>query len=221
MTIEAYRENHRDLKGVGAGFIIILLLVNGGEFLFNGIYQYFSRDFVPIIYLVIIGISILLTNCYMFFQYRFLPVFTRTSLKESLLTSFGGMILIWIVVAAEVLLYFGNRSNDPFIRQLISLPSLQFYMGAMMIVIVNPFLEEVLFRGFFFEILKGRWNTSIALLVTVSFSSVMHYRAGLGIIHVVLTNIIFTVLYLAGGLVPCILGHAFVNYYSVYFLNIN
>jgi membrane protease YdiL (CAAX protease family) len=157
----------------------------------------------------------------MFFQYNFFPVFIRTSLKESLLISLSGIILIWIVVAAEVLLYFGNRSNDPLIRHLISLPSIQFYMGVIMIVLVNPFLEEVLFRGFFFEILKGRWNTSIALFVTVSFSSLMHYRAGIGIIHIVLTNIIFTVLYLAGGLVPSILGHTFVNYYSVYFLNLN
>jgi membrane protease YdiL (CAAX protease family) len=203
------------------GFIIVLLLVNGGEVFFNRSYQYFEWNFVPIIYLVIMGSATLLANCYMFFHYRFIPFFIRTSLKESLLTAFGGIILIWIVVAAEAFLYFGNRSSDPFIQHLISLPSPQFYMGLVMIAFVNPFLEELLFRGFFFEILKRKWNVFISLLITLSFSSIMHYRAGIGILHIVLSNIIFTFLYLAGGLVPSILGHVFVNYYSIYFLNLN
>ena len=221
MTTTAFEKNSTKVSGLFIGFIVAFLLVNGGDFLFIRIYKYFEKDLVPLIYMLIIFLSTILTILYMLYQYRYFPIFIRNSLKESLMTSLGGIVLIWIVILFEALLYFGNRSNDPFIQHLIAFPSPKFYIGFFMMVFINPFFEETLMRGYFFEILNRRWSILISLLLTVSFSSTMHYRVGIGVIHVILSNIIFTFLYLNGGLVPSILAHAFVNYYSIYFLNLD
>jgi membrane protease YdiL (CAAX protease family) len=217
-TMPLEQKNTR-VSGLFTGFVVAFLLVNGGDFLFVRIYKHFESDFVPIVYMLIILLAMILTNLYMFYQYRYFPIFIRNSLKESIMTSFAGIVLIWIVVVFEVILYFGNQSDDPFVQHLIALPSPQFYIGLIMMIFISPFFEEILMRGFFFEILKRRWNIVISLLIIISFSSIMHYRVGIGVIHIILTNIIFTFLYLNGGLLSSILAHSFVNYYAVYFLN--
>ena len=209
-----------NIKGVFSGFILAFILFHGGQLFFSNVYKYFERELIPIVYILIVILGMGLTNLFMLYQYGFLPSFRNRNLKESLKIALAGIVLIWIVIFIEVLIFFESKAYDPFIRSLLSLPSPFFYVGAVLLTVISPFLEEILVRGYFFEILRRKWNIAISFFIVILFSSIMHYSVGIGLIHVILMDAIFTFLYLNGGLVSSILGHIFANYYIIYFLNL-
>ena len=89
-----------------------------------------------------------------------------------------------------------------------------------MLVIIGPILEEILFRGFFFEVLRRKWNIKIALAVILLFSAIVHLKYGISVINIIIDNVILTLIYIEGGLIASIIGHIFLNFYMIYFIHL-
>jgi membrane protease YdiL (CAAX protease family) len=135
------------------------------------------------------------------------------------MVSIAGIVVLWIMNVFFIIFY-GRNLESSFVQSLASLSSPYFYVGMVMIVVLGPFFEEILMRGFFFEILKIRWNIGISLIITLFFVAITHYSVGgEQLIAIICFNTIFSLLYLEGGLLASILGHMFVNFYIVYVLN--
>jgi membrane protease YdiL (CAAX protease family) len=115
----------------------------------------------------------------------------------------------------------GLKSDDHFTQATINLPFPYFQLQGLLLVGINPVLEELLMRGYFFEILRKKWNVVIALLITLVFSAILHFRFDVGVVHILIMQTIFTFLYLYGGILSSTLVHALSNYYYVYFVNLD
>lgn len=224
MKQEIFSGNN-SIKKVFIGFLILLIGLGGGNAIFSYAYWYFNlsekipKELMPSIYLLLIIAAMLLSNSYLLFSLRMFPKIINKSFKESLITGLSGIALLWISMLILTLAFFRGKSNDIFIQTLTKLPAPYFYISIMLVTVVSPLFEEVLMRGFFFELLRRKWNIGISLCVTLLFATIIHYKLGIEVIPIIIFNIIFTFLYVEGGLLSSILGHMFVNYYVSYVIN--
>ena len=210
-----------DVKGVFIGFFILIAGFKGTGFIFIETYRYVSRDIMPILYESAVVSALLFANMYMLYKYKFFPVLIRTNVKESLLVAVGGIISLWFAFLIFLISLFKRGPYNSLIEELITLPSPYFYIGMLIIVGLGPLFEEMLMRGYFFEILRKRWNVGVALMITLLFAAISHFKLKVGIelIPLIIYNIIFTLLYLEGGLLASTLAHMFVNIYTIYILH--
>lgn len=213
-------KQQNNIKDVFIGFaILIASLFMGVDILFFRYANYFQRDTIPIIYEIIIGIAMLLSIIYLLLRYKYFPRFKSHILSETLTASFVGIFILWLLVFFLFLVIFDRNKIDPFISSVINSPPPYFYINFVMLVILTPVLEEILMRGYFFELLKKKWNIKYALLITVIFSMITHYKYGLGVFVIAIYNIVFILLYIGGGLIASIIGHVFLNYFINYFIH--
>ena len=161
-------------------------------------------------------ISPLVAITYMCIRLQLIPkMITESKIFRS---SAIGIILAWLVVFTQVL-FLGK--GDPFtldILQTRSQPA-YFHLTLLLLVIWGPLLEEALNRGYFFETLRMNWGTAVALPISsflfVSFHGIFMtiYYGGIGyeMIFITLYSIIFTAVYMRGGLFAAFVTHMFVN----------
>lgn len=160
------------------------------------------------------AISPFLATIYLAVRVRFVPKFNIK--KEALLYLPSGIILAWIVVFINVLL---SGKENPYAYEVLKSPQPYYYLNLFLITIWSALLEEILNRGYFFEILRVRWGDTQALLLSSIIFVMPHGMWGsfdISLIFIFLYSVIFTVIYMRGGLIIAILVHAFVNFYLLY-----
>ena len=208
-------------KKVFIGFaLLIISFIILLDILFYKIYHFFRREIAVLLYEFLVLIAISLTIFYMKINYKISLIYKIKNVKNSLIIGIGGIFVIWIIKFLSFLFFINKGATLPSIKSFLELPSIYFYIGFIMLVIIGPILEEILFRGFFFEVLRRKWNIKIALAVILLFSAIVHLKYGISVINVIIDNVILTLIYIEGGLIASIIGHIFLNFYMIYFIHL-
>jgi membrane protease YdiL (CAAX protease family) len=105
------------------------------------------------------------------------------------------------------------------LRQKISILSGFGYMGVVVAMcLLGPILEEIIFRGFIFELASLKYGSMIAWTVNLiaslgaHFGVIAHNFTLPNMLYVIGSICIFTTTYRYGRLLPCIAVHGFMNY---------
>lgn len=84
----------------------------------------------------------------------------------------------------------------------------------------GPVVEEILVRGCYFEVLRRSWGDRSALKISTALFVLPHviwggfqYLHPFSILSLTLSSLLYTCLYIVGGLVPAIGAHMFWNFY--------
>ena len=157
------------------------------------------------------AISPLIAIVYLAVRVKFFP---KVSINKRVLTYLlSGVIMAWIIAFTSVLLW---GMGTPFE---LKVPHPYYYLNLLLIVLWIPILEEILNRGYFFEILRQDWGDKIALLFSSILFVLLHGiwgRIDMSLIFIFLYSVIFTLVYMKGGLIASIGAHSFVNLYLAY-----
>ncbi|MCP4253774.1 MAG: CPBP family intramembrane metalloprotease [Candidatus Scalindua sp.] len=93
----------------------------------------------------------------------------------------------------------------------------------LLIVLIGPLVEEILFRGVILEGFLSRYNTEKAILFSAAIFSIFHLNP-VQFISAFVCGIILGYLYVnTRSLIPCFIAHAFHNgiIFCLYFLPVN
>ena len=217
----ATQKENSEIKAVFFCFAVAVLILLSGAYYLNITTAHYPSQLYYFMWSGFAVLAMLVPLLIMFNHCGNIPVFISTSLKDSLVIGLVGIVIIWFVSVIYAILLTGLKSDDPFTQTTINLPFPYFQLQGLFIVGIGPVLEELLMRGYFFEILRKKWNVVIALLITLVFSTILHFRFDVGVIDILIMQTIFTFLYLHGGILSSTLAHALGNYYIVYFVNID
>ena len=131
------------------------------------------------------------------------------------LVTITGVIVTWFIGSLGGAVFFGEPSLLFQETNKITQP-VHYYLTALLIIGFGPLLEEILYRGYFFEILKEASSETIAMVVSTLLFVIAHADErvpGLALFFIGLHSIVFTFVYIKGGIVASVLTHAFANWY--------
>lgn len=160
--------------------------------------------------------SLLLAVLYVLLRTKAVPIFIGPNVISA---SIAGIFLLWMV--SFISLIWFDKTN-PQARELLDLQGAPFYLSAFSIVVWGPFLEEILFRGYFFELLIDQIGTLASATLSAALFVISHaVWEGFGPQSVLyfVDSLVFTFIYAQGGVLAAGLGHSFRNAY-VLLLNI-
>lgn len=203
----------------GFGILIIAHAVGGavGVYLLAPRLAFYGIPLVTVAMLSSSAISALVAIIYLKLTTKFFPNFSPK--KAIFLYLFSGIFASWIVSLPQVLL-LGKESA--FIQDILKTSYPYYYLNLFLFILWGPLLEETLYRGYFFEILRRDWGNGKAFLFSSILFVFFHGLWGtfnINLFFIFFYSAIFTLLYIEGGLVASIIVHSFVNFYLVY-LNI-
>jgi membrane protease YdiL (CAAX protease family) len=160
------------------------------------------------------AIAPLIAGLYILFKTRSIPEITvKRNMFCAVLAGIGGCWLIY-----KITRFFG-------VGPVLPGSSIYELIRIFWIILWAPFVEEALFRGYFLEILKLKWNNIGALLLSsllftlphlfnikiISLTSILLYG-----FSIFADSIIFGMVYLQGGLIAAFVVHAFANLYEFF-----
>ena len=99
-----------------------------------------------------------------------------------------------------------------------------FELNLFLSIIWGPFIEEVLFRGYFLEILKSSWSVKASILVSSLLFTIGHkglaeillngkWHYIMSVLMIFLSSVVFSAAYIRGGLLAAAIIHMFANLY--------
>lgn len=126
-----------------------------------------------------------------------------------------------VSAAAMALLPFidYSQAQETGFSQLSTQP--EYILAFISLVIVAPFAEEVLFRGYLFGKLRKHVPLWIAILVTSLLFGLVHFQWNVGVDVFALSIVLCLLRVVSGSLWPSILLHMMKNGIAFYFLFIN
>lgn len=160
------------------------------------------------------AISPLAAMVYLALRTRFIPKFIIK--KEMSFYIPAGIIGAWVVAYTNL---FVSSNKIPFAQEIHGVAHPYFYFTLFLVLIWGPFLEETLNRGYFFELLRTNWGDALALLFSSTLFVLFHGIWGgfsINLLFIFLYSVIFTAVYMGGGLVASIAVHASINLYLLY-----
>lgn len=160
------------------------------------------------------AISPVIAIIYLALRTKFIPKFTIK--KEIFMYILAGIVMAWIVVFVSVIV---SGKGDVFTQEILKTPYPYYYLNLFLLILWGPLLEEILFRGYFFEILRQKLNNTRALLFSSILFVIFHGiwgGYGINLFFIFLYSVIFTLMYIQGGLIASISVHALVNFYLLY-----
>jgi membrane protease YdiL (CAAX protease family) len=134
--------------------------------------------------------------------------------KEVILYSFGGTVMAWFVVCMHTLTFGHGAISD------LNIAGPYYYVNLFFLMIWAPLVEETIYRGYFFDILRQKLRTPFALLLSSLLFTLAHIDLSVGfepnLAFIFLCSIVFSLVYVEGGLIASIWTHFFLSAYSVY-----
>jgi len=198
------------------GFTILIIChAIGGYYFAPILVRYFSR--LPLLTISMISssaVSPVLAIFYVAVRVKFLPKFKLT--REIFMYILSGIVMAWIVSIINVLI---SGRDISLAQGILRTPPPYYYLNLFLLIFWGPFLEEILFRGYFFELFRQKSNDVKALLVTSLLFVIPHGIWGsfdINLFFIFLNSSVFTLMYIQGGLITSIMIHAFVNFYLLY-----
>jgi membrane protease YdiL (CAAX protease family) len=164
---------------------------------------------------ITLGLLLSVTNAplaafiYLILRIGFVPKFSIE--RETFLWSVGtGMALIWTVNSAQTLV-LGQISVQ--MQGILNASPSYYLLNLFLLILWGPFVEEIFFRGYFLEILYQKHSTLKALLFSSALFTFGHVWGGFNgsLVFIFLASVVFSLVYIKGGLVASILVHIFAN----------
>jgi membrane protease YdiL (CAAX protease family) len=167
------------------------------------------------------AISPILTIIYLMLRINFFP---RFYFNEKVLMCLGaGFVLIffkqfsWKIIAGK----------DYSLINFLDVPPPYYYLHLFLVIVWGPIIEEILFRGYFLEIALYRWGQPLAIIISSLLFTIPHSLGGyefniyliISLVFFFLWQVIFSLVYLVGGISASILVHVMNNAYSVYLVS--
>lgn len=136
-------------------------------------------------------------------------------------------ILILLGVVLTVAYLFGL--NDWTIRRAVNVPAPYLILNMLLVALIGPVLEEILFRGYFYKIIKDGFGYIAAIMITSTLFVIPHlilsslniiaYGKGvinimdllIGFVILLIYSTMFTIMNRYWGLLSAILAHVIVN----------
>jgi membrane protease YdiL (CAAX protease family) len=123
--------------------------------------------------------------------------------------------IILFVFVAIMQLMGGGRSNV--IEKINKLDGNSYLAAALIIIFLGPFLEEVIFRKFIFNILHSKYNIYFSLFGVVILNTLIHAPSNLaGFILYFVYALFFTLVYINSGLSSSLIVHSSLNFFSIH-----
>ena len=168
--------------------------------------------------LLVLTIPYFITGIYVMRTGGFHPRIPFT--RATLLTCLSGAVMAWILVVVGVFT-FGHLPTQP--QGMHDASPFDYYLDMFLIGLFGPFIEESFFRGTLFEILSRHQTIPRALLWSSALFTLAHIWNGFNVnlVFTFVASIVFTIMYVAGGLVPSVVVHAFMNMYVVYVISVS
>jgi membrane protease YdiL (CAAX protease family) len=158
--------------------------------------------------------SLMIADIFVAMRSKFFPRFKIS--RETIVYILAGILMAWIVCFLQILF---EGKGIPFAHKILETPFPYFYINVVFLIFLGPFLEELLYRGYFFELLRQNSTNARALLVSTFLFIIPHGIWGgfdSGLIFIFLLSVINTLMYIRGGLIPSITVHAFANFYLLW-----
>lgn len=136
--------------------------------------------------------------------------------REVLMYALAGITMSFFLVFIEAILL---GKDITFAQEIIDAPRPYSYLNMFLVIMLGPIAEEVLFRGYIFEIMQDTWGKTFACIGSTMVFVILHGLLGsfdASLIFIMLYSVIFLITYLQGGLVSSISVHVFVNSYLIY-----
>ena len=138
----------------------------------------------------------------------------------------AGLIVYWILTAIATLiaanfLTFVDYEQAQETGFALVASQFEYVLAFISLVIVAPFAEEVLFRGYLFGKLQKYTSVWLSILITSLLFAVVHFQWNVGIDVFVLSIVLCLLRIVSGSLWPAILLHMVKNGVAFYFLFIN
>jgi membrane protease YdiL (CAAX protease family) len=160
------------------------------------------------------AISPLIAITYFFLISKFVP---RIAIdKNVIFVSLSGIVLAYFVILGDIL-FIGRYIQ--LAQDIISVKGKWYYLTLFLLIVWGPLLEETLYRGYIFEILRKNWGNVLATLFSSILFVIFHGIWGelnFSLVFIFLYSILFTCIYIQGGLVSSVLVHSFVNSFLFY-----
>lgn len=143
--------------------------------------------------------------------------------KMVIMVSAASIVFLWSIALLEIMLI---GPSNIFVKQLLSSYVSYININIIWFILLAPTLEEILFRGYFYDLLR-QYGELIAIILSSLLFVVPHVLfAGVSLDIVVIIqmviifmrSIVLSITYRYGGLVASVLAHIFINAYSL-FLN--
>jgi membrane protease YdiL (CAAX protease family) len=167
------------------------------------------------------AIAPVITICYLAIRFKHIPkIFTDK--KKVISTIIVGAIVLCVFNSLGLFIVGKYNGNA---QAILHTSSFYFPLNIFLYILWIPFIEEVLFRGYFLEILRGSWGVTYSicfssLLFVLShhwwflvFSDI-HYL--LQVFAIFLASLLFSLSYIRAGLIAAILMHTIGNCYVLY-----
>jgi membrane protease YdiL (CAAX protease family) len=138
-------------------------------------------------------------------------------------------ILISAASATAYIKYFPSAGG--LVSTILVLPG-PFYINLFLFLIWNPVTEEIVFRGYILELIRTRWNTIFAIVLSTALFVFPHVffnglrsplyfsREFLGYLLLpmlpkVVFSVVVSIVYLRTGIMGAVLAHVVMNFYSL------
>jgi hypothetical protein len=117
-------------------------------------------------------------------------------------------VAVVLTIASFIPGFNENQSQDVGYQGVHGLGLILAFVG---LVVLPPFAEEVLFRGFLYRGLASRWPKVISALIASLLFAVVHFQWNVGLDVFVLSLVLIFLLEKTKNLWVCILAHALKN----------
>ena len=134
--------------------------------------------------------------------------------RGAFLTLGGGIVAHYMLISLLKPFFRDGQPFDPLTWGLAG------YLYLFSYIVCSPLAEEILVRGSYFEVLRRSWGDGPALNISTALFVIPHliwrptdYLYPPMFLELTLASVLFTYLYIVGGLVPAIAVHIFWNFY--------
>ncbi len=209
------------------GLFALSLIVNG---LIFKVFPFLSNkyNFYLTIFVILIairyykkGINPFIKMKLTSFNYKLIPSIVLTGLSTIPVLNFAGVIVLstnLILTYAAVIsgsLFINFASTNTVIE---TGEQISFFISFLVVVVLAPISEEILFRGLLYPKLKEKFHIVIAIILSASIFALIHGSISASIATFIL-SLIFIFLYeKTNSIIPCIIFHACHNLF-IFFLS--
>lgn len=141
------------------------------------------------------------------FKFRPRVYVTKTSLSYA---GLGCLLSLSVGISSFIVL----GTYMPVINEIWSYNAPYFLISTLLLTIIGPALEEVIFRGYMFELAQRKCGSFFALIIVSFLFFLFHGIWGdfsLSTVFIFVFSVVFSFVYIKGGLLASIASHASAN----------
>ncbi|MEI3606173.1 CPBP family intramembrane glutamic endopeptidase [Pseudogracilibacillus sp. SE30717A] len=178
--MNSHNRTYGEWSGLDTSIVFIAWLILSTEPLFNGAGRIFDKLFsspviadyigaivIHLVQLIIVVVFVLSKHQISWKNFGFRSI-SKQSLKHLFLWSIIGLILNATVLSLTALVWSGGSSKADTIQ------STGFFLSIVMVAIIAPIVEEIVFRGVIYKFLRVKLGVPLAILINGFLFGINH-----------------------------------------------